>query len=57
MKTFKLYNVSVAMKNLKMALPVAAVSRAAAKWQAAAYYPSASIGNVEQVGVVNVPLA
>jgi hypothetical protein len=56
MKTLKLYNVRVSLKNLKMELPVAAISGAAARRQAAAYYPSASIGIAEQVGVVNVPV-
>jgi hypothetical protein len=57
MKTLKLFNVGVSLKNLKIELPVAAVNKTAAKRQAAAYYPSASIGSASQVGVVNVPLA
>jgi hypothetical protein len=56
MKTLKLYNVGVSLKNLKFELPVAAISGAAAKRQAAAYYPHANIRSVEQVGVVNVPV-
>jgi hypothetical protein len=57
MKTLKLYNVGVSLKNLKMKLPVAAVSNAAAKRQAAAYYRAATIGSARQIGVVNVPEA
>jgi hypothetical protein len=57
MKTLKLYNVAVSLKNLKMQLPVAAVNKAAAKKQTREYYPGASIGKAEQVGVVNVPLS
>lgn len=57
MKTLKLYNVAVSLKNLKIALPVAAVNKTAAKKQAHDYYPTASIGSASQVGVVNVPLS
>ena len=55
MKTLKLYNVGVSLKNLKIELPVAAVNKAAAKKQTREYYTGASVGSVIQVGVVNVP--
>jgi len=57
-KTLKLYNVSLSLKSLTLDLPVAAVSRPAAKRQAREYYPMAkSINRVEQVGIVNVPVS
>jgi hypothetical protein len=60
MKTLKLYDVNLSLKGIKkFKLPVAAVSRQAAKRQAADYMliPVKRVMSVVQVGVVNVPVA
>jgi hypothetical protein len=60
MKTLKLYHANLSLKSTKnFKLPVAAVSRQAAKRQAAEYMliPVKRVMSVVQVGVVNVPLA